>query len=1215
MLKKFSNKKITALMVVLAMVFSFILPIPVKAAEISETKNSNVTEKTDKKTVNIQILATSDLHGKFMDYDYAQGEESVGGLNQIATVVKEAKKENPNTLVLDNGDTIQGNYNHLFMNKENPMILAMNTIGYDVFSLGNHEFNFGMDKLHNIISQANPNLHVLCGNLYRSGERVFNPYTIKEVDGIKVAIIGVVTPHIMQWDSQNLKGYEAKNPTEEVKKIIGEIKANGGADVYVVTSHASLNGEYGDGDSAAGIAEANPEVSVVVAGHSHDTVKSELRGNAIISEPASRAKYVSKFNLTVEKDESGTKVLDKNADLISLKGVQGDPELTEKLKPFHEAAINDATAKIGELKGGDLAKPDEVKGIPQSIVEDQGVTDFINEVQLYNSKKFLQTKGIDPNNVYMVSSAALFSPKANLKEGPISKADVSNIYKFDNKLYVIKTNGKQLKKYMEENSKFFNKYKDGDLTISFDENVRMYKYDMFEGVNYEINIAKDPGERIENLKFSKDGKPVEDSDVVYLSVNDYRYNSGLAAGIMDPGEHEKIYDTVNDDISAIRDLISDYIINVKHGVINRNVDGNWKIAGNNWNPEQRALAVKLINEGKIKLPTSSNGRTPNVKSVTWDEVSKFAEALPEEKKEVEIPILTFNDFHGSLKESGGNPGAAKFVGELKKVKEKNPNTIVVSGGDMYQGSALSNLLKGKPVSDMNKALGVQFSSVGNHEFDWGYDLIPGWAKDGGFEFLASNIYEKATGEPVKWAKPYGVVEKGGKKIGFIGLATPETAYKTNPDNVKDLEFRDPNIEAEKWVKHLREVEKVDAVIALTHIGSQQDRKTGEITGEVVNLTKVPGLDAIVSAHSHMPVKGTVNGVPIVQAYKNGRAIGLIDLKFDKDGKLSVEAQRMDISKNIKDLPADKEMEETLGKYEKELSPILDVKVADLSEDLPHNRDAGVSPMGATVTETMRKIVDADIAINNGGGVRAPLKKGVITVGDMYTILPFDNTIVTMDMKGSDIIKALEHGIAPKDFGWGQHAGLKFWYNPDAEPGNRITSVRLLDGSKLDPNKYYKLATNDFMAAGGDGYDFSAAKNIKDTNKVLREGISDYWKNHGINPITNLATLIEPGEDKGEAVKPVEPENPSVDSNKPVEQEKPSIDTNKPMDPTIDDINTDKPEISNPDNNSNNEENKKDDLIKLPNTGNPFGAEVFAAMGVLATIGGSIILKKKHNDAA
>ena len=1216
MLKNFSNKKLTALALVLAMVFSFILPTQVKAEEVKEVAPSKVEESSENQRINIQILATSDLHGKFMNYDYAQGKEYTGGLNQVATVVKEAREANKNTLVLDNGDTIQGNYNHLFMEKENPMILAMNKIGYDVYSLGNHEFNFGMDKLQRIISQANPNLHVLCGNLYKGGKRVFNPYTFKEVGGVKVAIIGVVTPHIMKWDSQNLKGYEAKDPTEEVKKIIGEIKEQGGADLYIVTSHASLNGEYGKGDSAAKIAEENPEVSVVVAGHSHDTVKSELRGNAIISEPACRAKYVSKFDLTLEKDNGKVKVIDKKADLIDLKGVKGDEELTNELKPFHEAAISDATAKIGELKGGDLAKPNEVKGIPQSIVEDQGVTDFINEVQLYNSKKFLDKKGIDTSNAYMVSSAALFSPKANLKEGDISKADVSNIYKFDNKLYVIKTTGKQLRKYMEENSKFFNKYKDGDLTISFDENVRMYKYDMFEGVNYEINISKDPGERIENLRFSKDGKSVEDSDIVYLSVNDYRYNSGLAAGIMDQGEHEKVYDTVNDDISAIRDLISDYIINVKQGKIERNVDNNWKIIGNNWDEGQRALAVKLINEGKIKLPISSNGRTPNVKSVTWEEVSKFKDELPKEDKEVEIPILTFNDFHGSLKESGGNPGAAKFVGELKRVKAENPNTIVVSGGDMYQGSALSNLLKGKPVSDMNKALGVEFSAVGNHEFDWGYDLIPKWEKNGNFEFLASNIYEKSTGEPVKWAKPYGIIEREGKKIGFIGLATPETAYKTNPDNVQALEFRDPNKEAEKWVKHLREVEKVDAVVALTHIGSQQDRNTKEITGEVTNLTKVKGLDAIVSAHSHMPVKGEVNGVPIVQAYKNGRSIGLIDLKFSKDGKLSVEIDRMDISKKIKELPIDKDMENTLQKYEEELSPILDVKVADLSEDLPHNRDAGVSKMGATVTETMRKITNADIAINNGGGVRAPLKKGVITVGDMYTILPFDNTIVTMDLKGSDVVLALEHGIAPKNFGWGQHAGVKFWYNKDAEEGKRITSVVLLDGSKLDPDKYYKVATNDFMAAGGDGYDFSKAKNLKDTNLVLREEISNYWKEHGVNPVSDLSTLIEEGENKSlnNETSNNEGKETVISIRKEVEKQLPSIGLGKT---SVKEASLEiSKEINSDLGKDENTESSKAGLISLPNTGNPIGAEALVALGLLSTLSGGIILRKKNKkDAA
>ncbi|MGG5462570.1 multifunctional 2',3'-cyclic-nucleotide 2'-phosphodiesterase/3'-nucleotidase/5'-nucleotidase [Clostridium sp. B9] len=1216
MFKKLGNKKITALMVTFTMIISLCLPInTVKATEIKPTSNStNVNiDENDNKKVDIQILATSDLHGKFMNYDYAQNTTYDGGLNQISTIVKDARKENPNTIVIDNGDTIQGNYNHIFNGKENPMIMAMNYIGYDVFSLGNHEFNFGMNNLHNVVGQANENLHVLCGNLYKDGKRVFNPYTIKNVDGLKVAIIGVVTPHIMQWDSENLKGYNATNPTEEVKKIIGEIKNAGGADVYIVSSHASLNGEYGDGDSASAIAEGNPEVSVVIAGHSHDTVKSELRGNAIISEPASRAKYVSKFNLEVEKGKDGAKVINKSADLISVKGVEGDAELEAELKPFHEAALNDANAKIGELTGGDLAEPNEIKDIPESIVKDEGVTDFVNEVQMYNSRKHLKSKGINPDDVYLVSAAALFSPSANLKEGPISKADVSKIYKFDNKLYTIKTTGKQLKKYMAENSKFFNKYKDGDLTISFDENVRMYKYDMFDGISYDINIAKDPSERIENLKFEKDGKPVEDTDVVYLAVNDYRYNSGLAAGIMDEGQYEKVYDTLNDEIPAIRDLITDYIVNTKHGKITRNVDNNWKIVGNDWNPEQRELAVKVINEGKVKIPTSSNGRTPNVKSVTWDEVSKFATTTkPEENKEANIKIVTFNDFHGSLQESGKNVGAAKLVGEVKKIKAENPNTIVVSGGDMYQGSALSNLLKGEPVSAMNKELGVSFSAIGNHEFDWGYDLIPGWAKAGGFEFLASNIYEKSTGKPVDWAKPYGIIEKGGKRIGFIGLSTQETAYKTTPANVKDIEFRDPVKEAEKWVEYLRNKENVDAVIALTHISSEQNRETGVITGyEIEPLTKVKGLDAIVSAHSHMPVNGELNGMPIVQAYKNGRSLGVLDLKFDKDGKLTVGHDRMDIYKNVDKLPVDKQMEEILSKYEAELAPVMDVKVTDLSVDLPHNRDAGVSPMGATVTEAIRKVANADVAITNGGGIRAPLEKGPVTVGDMYTILPFDNTIVTMDVKGSDLVQALEHGIMPKDFGWGQHAGVKFWYNPKAEAGHRITSVRLPDGSKLDPNKYYKLAVNDFMASGGDGYDFSKAKNVSDTNKPMRDALSEYWKENGITPVTNLATLIQPGKDETE-VKPVEPEKPVVDNDnneEVVKPEVPSIDEseNKENDNTANQDNLDKNE-SNSDKNNNKNQN-------LPNTGMPIGAEVFAGIGIIAIIGGAVALRKKKDNVA
>lgn len=586
-------------------------------------------------------------------------------------------------------------------------------------------------------------------------------------------------------------------------------------------------------------------------------------------------------------------------------------------------------------------------------------------------------------------------------------------------------------------------------------------------------------------------------------------------------------------------------------------------------------------------------------------------------KEVEIPIVTFNDFHGSLAESKSDVGAAKLVGEIKRVKEENPNTVVVTGGDIYQGSAMSNLLKGEPVTAMLKEMGLEFSAVGNHEFDWGYEHIPDWAKAGEFDFLASNIYEKETGEPVEWAKPYGVVEREGKKVGFIGLATPETAYKTKPDNVAHLEFKDPVEATKTWVDYLENEENVDAVVVLSHLGSEQNRETGEITGEIVEVAEVPGVDAIISAHSHQKVEGKVNGVPVIQAYKNGRNLGYVNLKFDDKNELVVTTKLDDISKRKDTLPVDKNMEDILAKFEADLAPIMNEKVADLSVDLPHNRDTGVSPMGATVAETMRRIVDADIAITNGGGVRAPLMVGTITVGDMYTILPFDNTLVTMEMKGSDIIKVLEHGIEPDNFGWGQHAGVKLWYTPGAERGEKITSVRLADGTKLENDKYYTVVTNDFMAVGGDSYDFSAAKNVVDTNLVIRDEIANYWRENRIEPITDLSTLLEAGEDTTvDSEKPENPENPGNPNPETPEKPENPGGSEKPEKPEIPE-NQETPES--PETPENPEGSEKPESPNngesLPNTGMPFGTGAVAAMGTVLTIGGLAVLRKKKNNAA
>lgn len=1147
--------------------------------ESEGVENEEATTFTETETTTVQILATTDLHGRFTNYEYARDLKSDGGLTQISTLIKQNRNEN--TIVIDNGDTTQGNYNHLFLNDETqPMILGLNEIGYDVFNLGNHEFNFGMDKLNNFIEQTNENLQVLCANVYKDGNRVFNPYTIKTLEnGVKVAIIGVVSPWITKWDAANLVGYEAKSPAEEVTKVIGEIKENGGADLYIVSAHVGLNSEYGRGDSATEIAQANNEVSAIIMGHSHEKKSGITVGNAVVVQPGNNGADLGKIEITLEKSEDGYKVIGSTSSTISTKGVEVDRDLEEKLEEYHERAIADARSVIGTLDKS-LANNNEVKGIPQSLVEDQGVTDLVNEVQLYYSAKYLESLGIDQESGYHISGAALFDADSNMLAGDITKAAVSNIYKYDNKLYVIKTNGKQLKRYMEWTSSIYNQFKTGDLTVSLNEDIRLYQYDMFDGIKYEINISKPAGSRIENVYFEKDGKEVADDDIVYLAVNNYRYDSILnAAGnpVFEPGTHEKIYDTNSDNISDMRDLIIDYIINVKDGQITRNVDNNWQLTGVNYDKDLRSKAVKLVNDGILTLPTSEDGRTPNVRSLTWNDV---LEALDTTR----VEIMSFNDLHGNVEEIGKNIGVAKLATLLKERKllsNTNYEAFAVAAGDLYQGTAISNLTYGKPVSEFLSEVGIEASALGNHEFDWGLDKIEKWSEEGNFPFLAANLVDKATGNPVDFAEPYKIIESNGIKIGLIGITTEETAYKTKPENVKDVTFLAPLEVVNKYAKELKEEKDVDVVVVLSHLGATQDRETGEITGEAADLAKkAVNVDAIIAAHDHQFTSGKVNNVAIVESGYNGRGLSILTFDFDKDGNLlSVTPNTEEVYKRAENIVPDEKVAALVEANKEALAPILEEKVTVLDKDLEYNSREGLQPLGIVVAETMRVLADADICITNGGGIRAPLSAGDITVGDMYTILPFDNTLFTMELKGEDIVKALEHGIMPDNMGWGQFSGVKVWYDEDAEAGSRITSVRLADGTKLDMNEYYKVVVNDFMATGGDGYDFANAKEMNDTNIVMRDGIMEYWRENGIN--TDIEELLVSGEDQTIDINPENPEE------KP-EEVKPE---NKPGDST------------------------KPGKGELPNTGGVNSVYPILIGLLVAGSGFGVIKKKKENDIA
>lgn len=563
----------------------------------------------EKETRDIQILATSDLHGKFYPYDYAVNEESrSGSLVQIASAVK--KYRTKDTVIIDVGDTIQDNYSELFFKEKiHPMMLAMNEIGYDIWALGNHEFNFGVDNLKNIMKQSKA--AVLMGNVYNpDGSRMAEGYTIIEKDGVKIGIIGMVTPNIVKWDSVNLKGYKITDPVEETKKIVKDIRNK--VDILIAAEHMGEENEYDVANSGVNdLAEACPELDLIIAAHEHKLVEEAYVNGVLIVENKNSAATMSKINIILEKENGKYKISDRKAESIKISEYEPDKDLAEKLAPYNKKAQNEANIIIGELTGGNLVPENEIAEIPQAQIQATSLIDFINEVQMYYT-------GAD------VSAAALFNVDADLKAGKIKKSDTALIYKYGNTLYKMEMTGKQLKKYMEWSAAYYNKYNKGDLTISFNENIRGFNYDMFSGVDYKIDISKEAGQRIKDLKWSNTGKEIKDDDIFIIAVNNYRANTHLLTygEIFEEGEElPKVLEIdVKGNIGGVRELIGDYIKNVKKGKIEPSNPQNWKIIGNDWDKNKHEKAVQMIKDGKIQIPKSADGRTPNVKSVTENDL-------------------------------------------------------------------------------------------------------------------------------------------------------------------------------------------------------------------------------------------------------------------------------------------------------------------------------------------------------------------------------------------------------------------------------------------------------------------------------------------------------------------------------------------------------------------------------------------------------------------
>ncbi|WP_305830805.1 bifunctional metallophosphatase/5'-nucleotidase [Photobacterium leiognathi] len=584
------------------------------------TNTPEVVTKSDKKVSKqtITLAATSDLHGRLRGYDYAiDTEDKHAGLTRIATILEQQRTLDPNLILFDIGDTVQGNSAQLFNDMEtHPMIEALQYLDYDLWVPGNHEFNF--DRSFVDRNLENFDGAVISSNIKweSNNENYLRGFQIFNVNGCKVAVIGLTPSYVPNWEAsapEHFKGLKFEDELVATSAVVDDVIARHKPDIIVGALH------LGRTDQGVGVyniaAELADKFDVIMAGHEHATyietvkkgdpngtdisVKSGLvedktksgtynesnRHESVkIIEPGKWGSDLAMAKINVEKDASGKwKIIDTTLSNLDTKEIAEDQNMVDEYQDIHDRSVDDARETLGKVDGdfvngggADEATNDDYfvddlgtrlySTIHKAKVQDSALIDLIQFIEREKSGA-------------TISAAALFSDTSNLRDGQdYQRKDSANLYKYDNALIGVNITGANLKKYMEWSYNYFNTYKEGDLTVSFNPDVQAYNYDLFDGaIEYTVDLTKPTGERVDITLV--DSKAFDPNAKYKLALNSYRFGTqGVPNGWFT--KDDVFYDSSDATVPAIRDMITAYVTEHNGISINDehlNTTNNWQI--------------------------------------------------------------------------------------------------------------------------------------------------------------------------------------------------------------------------------------------------------------------------------------------------------------------------------------------------------------------------------------------------------------------------------------------------------------------------------------------------------------------------------------------------------------------------------------------------------------------------------------------------------------
>lgn len=984
-------------------------------------------------TVDFAFLVTSDLHGQIYATDYSAGYEKSGtysrGLTRVSSYIKEMRTQyGDNLYVADLGDTIQGaplTYYYAFNKPEvdDPAIKAFRTIGYDMWVVGNHEFNYGLDILNRQLAYATSastgtekQMTVCMANYLDAATnsdsskdwatwKGYAPYVIKDFGGVKVAVIGFGNPNIPKWDiPKNWEGIYFADIIETYKHYEAEMLAN--ADMIVVMAHSGIEDSPSDANFIKQLVEETNTIDFAFSGHTHGsmvrTIKNKDGKDVKVLQPYTKARRISQVEVSFNKTTKEATITAKN---VNTEKYKLDEELAAILAPYEKATWEEyMLTKIGEAAGDYPAA--KLGTAPSAFM------DLINKVQIWgaydNTGKNTPDNPNDDTPAMLSISAPLTSgSKENLiAKGNIYLGDMFSLYRFENWFYQITMTGEEVHQWLEGAATLISVNKETGKPFVSDRDLTYYDVIYGDGFSYVIDYTAPKGSRV--IKMTYNGKAVLPDQKFTVVVNNYRYNGGgdyvnyLNAHGCDftPNDPARIiystqFDMLNgEDEGQARTLLTRYI--EKNSPITPEITSTWKLV---------------------------DGTTP---------------------KSDDIVILYTNDVHTYIDNAAGKGLRYSDVAGYRNELERDYNNVLlVDAGDHVQGTAYGGMDEGATIVKLMEAAGYDLATLGNHEFDYGMKRALEIAKSGKIPFVSCNFYEEKNGvKGNNVLDSYKIFDLGGKKVAFVGITTPESFTKSTPAYFQDengnyiygiaggTDGKELYAAVQKAIDEAKAA-GADYVIGLAHLGVDESSKPWTSKEVIANVS---GLNALIDGHSHTTLEEELvkdkDGKEVVLTQTGSYLKNLGQMTITADGKISTKLisgtdamPDMEV-KAIEDnwiAAIDAELGQKIGhinatldnyKYE----PGKDQDGNDIvnSIRLVRSRETNTGDFAADALYYLFLEQGVDAAIMNGGGVRNGAITGDLTYKKMKEIHTFGNVACLQLVTGQQILDALEWGARDAD---------------------------------------------------------------------------------------------------------------------------------------------------------------------------------------------------------